>query len=207
VKRRLAAALALTGAVTFAACSPATPTPTPGLTASPETAVASPSATPTPASGLPPTAASVVDTPVPSAPVATAAPTRVPTASPGPVLATPSPVEGELEDIEVTRGGQLVGLDDVALGDLVPASESASSVCFAGGDYGSPFSETSILNPDSVYGGPFGEQSPFNPDASSPPSIVVEGSVIGSLSVSPFVANAVDPRAALTALGCPELLP
>ena len=100
-----------------------------------------------------------------------------------------------------------MGADDVELGELVPANESVSSICDPGGVFGSTFSETSIFNPDSVYGGPFGEQSPFNPDATSPPSIVVNGNVVGSLSVSPLAANAVAPEAVLTELGCPGQLP
>lgn len=120
---------------------------------------------------------------------------------------TPTPEFEEIDDFLAYRGGQLVGVNEVALGDLVPASESFASVCNTGGEFGSQFSATSIFNPDSVYGGPFGEQSPFNPESTSPPSIVVDGAVVASLSVSPLAVNAVDPAAVLTELGCPELLP
>lgn len=120
---------------------------------------------------------------------------------------TPAPELEEIQDVEVFRGGRLIGADDIELGELSPAGESIASVCDPAGDFGSVFSETSIFNSDSVYGGPFGEQSPFNPDATSPPMIVVEGAVVGTFSVSPFAVNAVDPEAALTELGCPEQLP
>jgi hypothetical protein len=99
-------------------------------------------------------------------------------------------------------GAQLTAGDGTALGELVAASESFDSVCNSDGSFGSPFSPTSIFNPDSEYGGDFGPQSPFNADSTQPPAIVLAGETLAYLTLSPIVADPVDPERLLTWLGC-----
>lgn len=109
----------------------------------------------------------------------------------------------DTSDLRLFEGGQLTSSSGDALAVLLPARDSFDSVCNSAGDSGSPFGATSIFNDASEFGGPFGSSSPFNPDAASPPQVVVDGLPVAHLSVSPLVANAVDPYAMLEWLGCP----
>lgn len=86
---------------------------------------------------------------------------------------------------------------------LLPVTQAVNSICDNLLDGGAAFGPNSILNDFSVYGGPFGTHSPFNPDSLTPPQILVDGVVVGNLTVSPFLTDPVDPAALLEHLGCP----
>lgn len=195
-----------------------------GIVTGTETPSGSPVSTEqTSGTGVPATVDSVVRTPVsggrpsgtpipePATPTATAAstpagtrtlPTAVAPAQVGSGTGKPTRTNDALQELDRFAGGQLVGVDDLALALLVTADRSFDSICNPSAEGGSAFGETSIFNDASQYGGPFGANSPFNPDSTAPPRIFVEGVFVGHLSVSPFVADPVDPSALLTWLGC-----
>lgn len=101
------------------------------------------------------------------------------------------------------EGAALTGVGGIELGLILPAGEAPNSICDNILDGGAAFGPLSILNDLSQYGGPFGVNSPFNPDSLVPPQIVLNGQVVGHLTVSPFLSDPVDPSALLTWLGCP----
>lgn len=94
-------------------------------------------------------------------------------------------------------------MDDDVLAALVPYGGAINSICDPVSEGGSPFGETSIFNESSDYGGLFGASSPFNPEAPTPPRIILDGIVMGHLSVSAAATDPVDPFDLLAWLGCP----
>lgn len=62
------------------------------------------------------------------------------------------------------------------------------------GTHGSGYSSSSIWNEYGSFGGKYSSHSPFNSYSSTPPYIVKDGKVIGRLTVSKYVAGAVDPH-------------
>ncbi len=101
------------------------------------------------------------------------------------------------------EGAALVGLDGLELGVVRPVSEALNSICDNLLDGGAAFGPNSIFNDFSQYGGAFGANSPFNPESAAPPQIVLDGQVLGILTVSPFIDDAVNPHELLAWLGCP----
>ena len=99
-------------------------------------------------------------------------------------------------------GAGLYSRDDVFLGDLVPAHMSFDSVCDPTGEFGSDSSETSIRNKHGAYGSPDGDESAFSLGATSPPLVVLDGETLGTLTISPFFIDAIDPHELLAELGC-----
>lgn len=57
------------------------------------------------------------------------------------------------------------------LGRLCSKSDYINSIINPRGDYGSPYSQTSIHNPLCPYGGDNGSKSPFNPNCGHPPVV------------------------------------
>ena len=90
----------------------------------------------------------------------------------------------------------------ILLGELVPVAFSNNSVCDASGQYGSPTSSTSIQNPFSDYGSQTGSLSPFNLTPLTPPVVKLGEEVLGTLTISPFFTDAIDPYDVLEELGC-----
>jgi len=99
-------------------------------------------------------------------------------------------------------GAQIFSQEDVFLGDLVPASASLNSVCDSSGSYGSEHSETSIRNRFGPYGSPDGAESAFNIYATAPPVVTLNGETLGTLTISPFSIDAIEPYELLSELGC-----
>lgn len=201
--------LTLTIAVfTLAACEAAvtgTPTPNPP-TATPSDSADSES-TATPITTLQPTVVSRTPTSggrggvvPPVQPTATQSTGRGATTGSGGASSSPLLAISDLSQFE---GASLIGEGNADLGVFEPTDRALNSLCdnIAGG--GAAFGANSILNDLSPFGGKFGANSPFNPESATPPQIVLQGQLIGHLTVSPFIDSAVDPFAVLSWLGCP----
>lgn len=154
--------------------------------------------------------------PVPTATATAIAPT--PTAIPGsptPVPTATPPTGGgggggggvssgstSAAPMSLVVGAQLFSADGTFLGNLVPAGVSADSVCDPAGSYGSLASDTSIRNIHSQYGNSYGVESAFSLYAVNPPEVILNGQNLGSLTISPFFSDAIDPHKLLKQLRC-----
>lgn len=79
------------------------------------------------------------------------------------------------------------------LGKLTTNAYDIDSIFNEYGTYGSEYQSKSIWNNYGTYGGEFSNQSPFNKFATEPPAIVLDGKVIGYLSLNTTINGAVSP--------------
>jgi len=86
----------------------------------------------------------------------------------------------------------LIAHDGTYLGKITWNRLDSDSIGNEIGSYGSPISHTSIFNEIGAYGSQISSQSPFNELALNPPAIVLDGKVIGYLTVNAFHTNAVN---------------
>lgn len=81
----------------------------------------------------------------------------------------------------------LVASNGQFLGRLTLNEYASDSIYNQYGSYGSEYSSTSIFNQYSPYGSEYSSLSPFNPYTSTPPYIILNGTVVGRLTVNPYV--------------------
>ncbi len=91
--------------------------------------------------------------------------------------------------------------DGTYLGLISSNTSEPNSIINQFGNYGNSYSALSIRNKYGPYGSPYGLHSPFNRYCVTPPQIVVNGRVIGYLTVNPYVQPAIDPNALFKAMG------
>lgn len=91
--------------------------------------------------------------------------------------------------VEVFRAldghGQLWSPCGQFLGQVSSRTDHIQSIINPTGDYGSPFSLTSIHNPQCQYGGDSGKYSPFNPNCKNPPVVFYRTQPLFVLSTNP----------------------
>ncbi len=84
--------------------------------------------------------------------------------------------------------------DGAFLGKLNPNEYDSESIFNEYGNFGSEYSPTSIFNEYGTYGGEYSNLSPFNEYSSNPPKIIVNGQLIGYLTVNEYISPRIDPR-------------
>jgi hypothetical protein len=94
------------------------------------------------------------------------------------------------------RSGQayIEAADGTFLGKLNPNEYDSDSIFNEYGNFGSEYSPTSIFNEYGSYGGQYSNLSPFNEYSSTPPKIIVNGQLIGYLTVNEYISPRIDPR-------------
>ncbi|MCA1994118.1 MAG: hypothetical protein LDL41_19035 [Coleofasciculus sp. S288] len=100
----------------------------------------------------------------------------------------PDALKPLVERFQVLDGkGQLWSPSSQFLGLLSSDSHHKHSIINPQGEYGSPFSPTSIQNPQGQYGGSDGMYSPFNPNCSNPPVILYQNQPVIVVTSNPNV--------------------
>jgi hypothetical protein len=79
-------------------------------------------------------------------------------------------------------GGRVIAEDGTYLGRIGPTYDSESIFC-SYGPYGASYSTQSIWCSHGTYGASYNVQSPFCSYSTTPPKIIVDGSVVASLTV------------------------
>ena len=86
------------------------------------------------------------------------------------------------------------------LGEIVSNEFDRDSILNEYGPYGSPYSTTSIFNQYSDYGSRYGQNSVNNPYCSTPPKLIINGGLLGFVTVNQYVANNIPTEAFLYTL-------
>jgi hypothetical protein len=95
----------------------------------------------------------------------------------------PAAFQPYAEVFQVLDGyGQLWSPSGQFLGLLSSQADNTNSIINLDGEYGSPFSLSSIHNPQCQYGGEKGKHSPFNPNCNNPPIVLFRNQPIFVLS-------------------------
>jgi len=84
------------------------------------------------------------------------------------------------------------------LGKITSNTFDKDSIFNEFGTYGSKFQSKSIWNSFGDYGSDFSDNSSFNKFATKPPKIILDGKVIGYLTVNNTLANAISPNGLIT---------
>jgi hypothetical protein len=84
------------------------------------------------------------------------------------------------------------------LGVLTSNQYDSDGVFNTYGDYGSKYSQTSIWNEYGDYGSKYSTDSAFNEYTSSPPIIVLNGKIVGYLTVNSTLSGAISPYGLLS---------
>ena len=92
------------------------------------------------------------------------------------------------------EGATLIGQDDerTFLG-IIGDNYSDKSIFNKYGDYGSKYSSTSIWDAYGDFGGEYSDFSPFSQFAIHPPLLVMDGEVLGVLSLNKYLEGAISP--------------
>jgi hypothetical protein len=85
----------------------------------------------------------------------------------------------------------LTAQDGQFLGKITDNQYDKDSILNEYGPYGSQYSTTSIFNEYSLYGSPYGQYSVNNPYCSTPPKLVINGTLLGFVTKNQYVANAI----------------
>lgn len=91
-------------------------------------------------------------------------------------------------------GAHVIAHDNQSLGVISTSRYDQNSLSNEYGHFGNKYSATSILNEHGRYGGKYSALSPFNEYSSTPPKIVKNGTVLGTLTVNRYASNQVDPN-------------
>lgn len=85
----------------------------------------------------------------------------------------------------------LAAQDGQFLGKITDNQYDRDSILNEYGPYGSPYSNTTIFNEYSPYGSPYGQYSINNPYCSTPPKLVINDKLLGFVTKSQYVTNAI----------------
>jgi hypothetical protein len=85
----------------------------------------------------------------------------------------------------------LVANDGTYLGVISRNRYDSDSIADKYGDYGSKYSSTSIFNKYGTYGSRYSSQSAFSEYATEPPAILLDGNVVGYLTVNSHFPGAI----------------
>lgn len=86
------------------------------------------------------------------------------------------------------------------LGKLVSSRFDSDSILNEYGPYGSRYSTTSIFNEYSDFGSRYGSNSVNNPYCSTPPRLLIDGKLLGFVTVNRYVANGIPTESFLYSL-------
>jgi hypothetical protein len=91
------------------------------------------------------------------------------------------------------RSGEsyLIAADNQYLGKITDNSFDQKSILNEYGPFGSAYSQTSIFNSYSPYGSEFGAYSVNNPYCTQPPSLFLNGRLVGAVSANSYVPNSI----------------
>jgi|SRR5271163_4826046 len=89
----------------------------------------------------------------------------------------------------VPRDSYLVAADKQYLGKIADNQFDQDSILKQYGPYGSQYSGTSIFNQYCPYGGAYGQFSPENPYTTTPPSLYLNGKLVGLVTVNEYIQN------------------
>jgi hypothetical protein len=112
--------------------------------------------------------------------------------SPNPIslpIATPAPVTSVIKDYMLLYSND----GKTYLGKLTSDQYDADSIFNEYGTYGGKYSAKSIYNDYGTYGGKYSAESPFNKYSSTPPMILLNGKVVGYLTINEYVTDAISP--------------
>ena len=99
-----------------------------------------------------------------------------------------------------TGTSYLEAQNDQFLGKIVPNRYDRNSILNEYGPFGSRYSATSIFNQYSDYGSQYGQNSVNNPYCSTPPRLIINGRLLGFVTLNQHVANAIPTEAFLYTL-------
>ena len=91
-----------------------------------------------------------------------------------------------------TAGSCLRAQDGQFLGTITSNTFDTSSILNEYGPFGSPYSTTSIFNQYSDYGSRYGSNSVNNPYCSTPPKLIINGRLLGYITVNHYVSERID---------------
>ncbi len=116
--------------------------------------------------------------------------TPQPQATPKPVY-TPSPTAAPAAKTDY----MLLYSNDgkTYLGKLTSNVYDADSIFNDYGTYGGKYSAESIFNDYGTYGGKYSSESPFNPYTTTPPMIILNGKIVGYLTINSYITGAFSP--------------
>ena len=111
----------------------------------------------------------------------------------------------ELYEKQATRNqsssaSYLEAQDEQFLGKIVSNRYDKDSILNTYGPYGSRYSTTSIFNKYSDYGSRYGKYSVNNPYCSIPPKLILNGRLLGLVTVNRYLTNAIATEAFLYTL-------
>ena len=99
-----------------------------------------------------------------------------------------------------TGASYLEAQNDQFLGKIVSNRYDRDSILNQYGPFGSRYSATSIFNQYSDYGSRYGQNSVNNPYCSTPPKLIIDGRLLGYVTVNQYVAGAIPTEAFLYTL-------
>ena len=99
-----------------------------------------------------------------------------------------------------TGASYLEAQDNQFLGKIVPDRFDRHSILNEYGPYGSRYSATSIFNQYSDYGSRYGSNSLNNPYCTTPPKLIINGRLLGLVTVNEYVPNGIPTEAFLYTL-------
>lgn len=108
--------------------------------------------------------------------------------------------EKQAATIQRTGASYLEAKDGQFLGSIVSNRFDSNSILNEYGPYGSRYSTTSIFNQYSDYGSRYGTNSVNNPYCATPPKLIINGRLLGFVTVNRHVVNGVATAAFLHAL-------
>ncbi len=106
----------------------------------------------------------------------------------------------QAQESKVDNGSYLIAQNGQLLGKITDNIYDTDSILNEYGPYGSSYSGTSILNEYSDYGSKYGQNSINNPYCSTPPKLIINGQLIGYVTVNQLMQNRISPKAFLYTL-------
>jgi len=105
----------------------------------------------------------------------------------------------------ILLGARLVGCNGRNLGTITINKLDSASLLYPYAPPGNKLSPNSIFNKFGSYGNQFNSMSAYNPVTTTPPSIVLNGTVIGYLTKNRALTGAIDPDSLFEWLGIPPI--
>ena len=108
--------------------------------------------------------------------------------------------ERQVADGQSTGASYLEAQNSQFLGKIVPNRYDRQSILNKYGPYGSSYSATSIFNKYSDYGSRYGNNSVNNPYCTTPPRLIIDGRLLGYVTVNRYVREGIPTDAFLYTL-------
>lgn len=101
----------------------------------------------------------------------------------------------QAQETKAAIGSYLIAADGQYLGKITNNPYDTDSILNQYGPYGSQYSAVSIFNPYSPYGSQYGAYSINNPYCVQPPTLYINGRLVGQVTVNQHVQNRISPEA------------